>query len=74
MWHNSRDNQGLNSVFDPVQKVTSVCNNACGDVVAHWGDLVARYRAQGFWGRGPGLASGISHNDADVRQDHSEIL
>ena len=55
-------------------------------VVAHWwrcggslvGDVVAHYMycssAPDFWSRGPGLESGISHNDLDALQDHCIIL
>ena len=55
-------------------------------VVAHWwrcggslvGDVVAHYMycssAPDFWSRGPGLESGISHNDLDALQDHCVIL
>ena len=28
--------------------------------------------APDFWGRGPGLESGISHNDPEALQDHCE--
>ena len=31
-------------------------------------------RALDFWGRGPGIESGISHNDPDALQDHCEIM
>ena len=27
-----------------------------------------------FWGRGPGLESGIAHNDHDALQDHCVIM
>ena len=51
------------------------------DVVAHWcrcdGSLVCRCGGslvahQTSGGRGPGLESGIYHNDPDALQDHCE--
>ena len=42
--------------------------------IEEWNGDVVIGSAPDFWGRGPGLKSGIFHNGPDALQDHCEIM